>query len=178
MSRSHSSVRSSIGRWPVAISASCAPGMVSASWRCRAVEVSPVVSGRNDQGGHLDAGEVVPYVDLADEVGLLGAAVGRGGGDVAEGLPQLLGRHRLQRLGAEGHHELELGEQLAVAGCGDLAPDRGGESEAVVAVWEGGGQDERGDALRVAGGGSDGDRAAEGEAGHGEAVEALRRRRR
>ena len=70
--------------------------------------------------------------------------------------------------------QLEFGEQFAVAGRGDLAPDRGGESEPVVAVREGGGQDECGDALGVAGGGADGDRAAEGEAGHGEAVEALR----
>jgi hypothetical protein len=82
-------------------------------------------------------------------------------------------RHRLQSLIAEGHEEQEFSQEFAVAALGDLSPDRGGECDPVVAVREGRGQDECRDALGVPGGGADGDRAAEGEAGHGEAVQAF-----
>jgi hypothetical protein len=66
-----------------------------------------------------------------------------------------------------------LGEQLAVAGRGDLALDRRDGREPVVAVRECGGQDECGDPLGMAAGDADRDRAAEGVAGQREAVEAL-----
>lgn len=66
MSFCHSSGRSTMGRWPVWISTSWAPGMVSASWRCRRVEVNrswvvemtrvgALMCGRSSPRGHVSA---------------------------------------------------------------------------------------------------------------------------
>ncbi|MFD8578794.1 hypothetical protein ACFV1H_26095 [Streptomyces virginiae] len=61
-----------------------------------------VVGGRDDQGGDADRGEVVADVYPPGEFRVLDGAVGDFGGGVGDGFLQLLGRHGLDGLGAEG----------------------------------------------------------------------------